>query len=277
MRRKIVKKMKKVEPAWINESIRREIKYRSLLNRRRRRRRASNEEERGRCWEDYQRQKKVVKQMVRDEKRKFEKKITDEVKREKTGRKMWKMIGKLKGDVAGHKRRKLYEENGVDVVDEDREKDVMLEFWRGIYQREENNIGEAWNEEEKREYMQRRGEETERLEINRAERTRREIPGIPRLRVVEGVEEWMEDVKFGEEDLKKRIEKIRNGKQPGLDGIKGEIYRALGRNEICLNGMVEAYNRVLEEGEVEEEWKMSKTIMLPKEKKPNAKQHRPID
>ena len=40
--------------------------------------------------------------------------------------------------------------------------------------------------------------------------------------------------------------------------------------------MTETYNAVLEDGTVPEKWKRSRTEMIPKTKKPRAKEHRPI-
>ena len=96
------------------------------------------------------------------------------------------------------------------------------------------------------------------------------------IRAVDGVRNWMEDIKFERGDVQRRLKRIHCGKQPGPDCIKGEIYRCLGRSEICVDKLVEVYNRLLEEeGEVLG-WKFSKTIMLPKVKKPQSSQHRPI-
>ena len=185
---------------------------------------------------------------MREAKRNHEKRMAGEVRREKSGKKMWKMIDKLKGKGIGYKRKKLYGENGGEVMEESDERELMLEYWRGIYQREENYINDAWNLDERREYEERRRGEIVEQEALRIERLRREIPGIPILRVVEGVEEWMERVEFGVEDVIKRIKSCKKGKQPGMDGIRGEIYRALEESEVCVSRMVEAYNRVLKEG-----------------------------
>ena len=40
--------------------------------------------------------------------------------------------------------------------------------------------------------------------------------------------------------------------------------------------LTEAYNAVLEDGTLSEEWKRSRMIMIPKIKKARAKEHQPI-
>ena len=72
---------------------------------------------------------------------------------------------------------------------------------------------------------------------------------------------------------------MKKGKQPGwLDQInsKGEIYKSLKDSEKFVIHLTEAYNAVLEDGTVLEKWKRSRRIMIPKTKKPTAKEHRPI-
>lgn len=49
-----------------------------------------------------------------------------------------------------------------------------------------------------------------------------------------------------EADVKGRIGKIKNGNQAGLDGIKSEMYKALGKSDRCLETMVKIYNDVLD-------------------------------
>ena len=40
--------------------------------------------------------------------------------------------------------------------------------------------------------------------------------------------------------------------------------------------LTQAYDAVLEDGTVTEKWKRSRMVMIPKTKKPRAKEHRPI-
>ena len=141
VRRKINKKGK-VEPPWINDEIKREIKERKRVNRERRNASADRKQQ---LWEDYKKQKGKVKTMVRKYKSDYEKKVAKEVKENKGKGKMWKMIRKLRGESERDSRRcKLYE-NGLEVEDGE-ENEKMLSCWKEIYQSGENKILEVWNE-----------------------------------------------------------------------------------------------------------------------------------
>ena len=105
---------------------------------------------------------------------------------------------------------------------------------------------------------------------------REQATGMIRLRAVAGVKDWMEKVTVSEDEVKKVMKRMKNGKQGGLDGIKGEMYKALGGSERCMERLVGGFNEMLETGEVSGEWKKSKTRMIAKVKKPRVREHRPI-
>ena len=61
-----------------------------------------------------------------------------------------------------------------------------------------------------------------------------------------------------------------------MDRIKNELYKAMGKSSSCMKGLCQAMNSVLDEGRIKEEWKVSKTRMIPKIRRPQVKDHRPI-
>ena len=73
------------------------------------------------------------------------------------------------------------------------------------------------------------------------------------------------NVIFSEDDARKRR------KQQGPDKLKGELYRSMEEN-----GLTCAYNKVIESGVVPRGRKMSRTVMLPKKKRPVGREHRPL-
>ena len=187
-RRKIERKTREVvEPVWMNETIRGEIRYRRYLNRKKRRLTGNEQEQ---YWELYRVQKEKVKELVREEKTKYERDMASEVKNNRNGKKMWKMIDKLRGDGKIKRRNKLYEENG-DEVPMEMEGERMIECWREIYQRDENRLNETWNDEKREDYEAQRREGMNNVITERSRRLERAIPGVLSLRVVEGVEGWM--------------------------------------------------------------------------------------
>ena len=62
----------------------------------------------------------------------------------------------------------------------------------------------------------------------------------------------------------------------GPNKIKGEIYKWMASSNTCVDGITKAMNLMMENGRVPAEWKKSRTVMIPKAKKPETRGHRPI-
>ena len=89
---------------------------------------------------------------------------------------------------------------------------------------------------------------------------------------------WIEGKKpiFTREIWQKETEKLKKGKAAGLDKIKAEIYKAMSRRETCSKVMTETLNRIIDDDELPESWKKTKTKMIKKVIKPEPKDLRPI-
>lgn len=72
------------------------------------------------------------------------------------------------------------------------------------------------------------------------------------------------------------MNRIKSGKQPGPDWIKGEIIKWLKDEPICLEELTRCLNLVVKNNKVPENWKVSKTVMIPKTQKPKVMEYRPI-
>ena len=81
---------------------------------------------------------------------------------------------------------------------------------------------------------------------------------------------------IGEEEIKVQIGKMKNGKQSVPDGIKNEMYNVIGRSNRYVREVCRAMNGILEDVIAGSEWKRSNTRILPKVKKSQVKEHRPI-
>ena len=86
----------------------------------------------------------------------------------------------------------------------------------------------------------------------------------------------MPKIVLGVYDVRGALGKVKKGKQPGPDKLKGEIYKSPKDCENLVIYLTEAYNVILEDGTVPEKWRRSRTAMIPKTKKPTAKKHRTI-
>ena len=81
--------------------------------------------------------------------------------------------------------------------------------------------------------------------------------------------------KMEEEDLIRIVRKQKNNKAAGVDEVKAEAMKHMVRNRKIRKALVIAFNRSLKEP-VNKRWMESYTTMLPKNKKPKNKEHRPI-
>ena len=79
-----------------------------------------------------------------------------------------------------------------------------------------------------------------------------------------------------EKNLEKRLEELKNNKAAGPDKLKGELFKELGKREICREVMIKCFNNVLEEGEIPKSWRTSRTKMIKKGSRPTTKDFRPI-
>ena len=91
-------------------------------------------------------------------------------------------------------------------------------------------------------------------------------------------EENSEIMKFPiieEEEFINAINKMRNGKASGIDGISAEIMKFLIKDEEIKKYALKCFNNALKE-QISEDWLISKTKMIPKNKRPKILEHRPI-
>ena len=80
---------------------------------------------------------------------------------------------------------------------------------------------------------------------------------------------------ISEEEFVKVIKNMQNGKASGVDNIPAELMKHLIKNEKIRTYLVKCFNRALTE-EIHEDWFVSRTTMIPKNKKPKFLEHRPI-
>ena len=78
-----------------------------------------------------------------------------------------------------------------------------------------------------------------------------------------------------EEDLLGLVNKQKNGKAAGIDGVKSEAMKYLIRNKKIRKTLLRAFNCSLDE-KVNRRWLESRTTMIPKRITPQYKEHRPI-
>ena len=84
------------------------------------------------------------------------------------------------------------------------------------------------------------------------------------------------DVTVGKEKIGNIVGKLKRNKAAGCDGLKPELCKVFAGSEVVIEALERGFGRVLELGEVPEGWKRSRTVMIPKKKRPTVTDLRPI-
>ena len=193
----------------------------------------------------------------------MKKKLTEEIKKDKSGKKMWEHIEKLTDKKErANKGTEMYDTNSK-IMSETEARKGIKETWNEIYKTgkkdltpiysgdwKEADIGKTYNE-----YQEKRTKDREEKEI-----------------------EWIEakKPKYNEEKLKKGLKRLKVGKTAGPDKTKAEVYQALGKKERCKLVLIENLDKIIEEKDIPTSWKKTRTRMIPKKSKPQPKDLRPI-
>ena len=89
--------------------------------------------------------------------------------------------------------------------------------------------------------------------------------GASREGKIDGIQ-IMNGVRVSNDDVRKHLNKLKTGKQAGIDGIKPELYKWLGRSHVVIAVLSKCMNNLILTGTVPEHWKRSKTVLIPKKK-----------
>ncbi len=207
---------------------------------------------------------------------------------------MWEHIRKLKGEnIKGKGDLKIYGEDGIEL---DREvgRGEVKNYWSNIYRRHENDITNTWNTNSREEYLreyERARQEIEdkksikldkREELEESEREYMRTCAVEVLehmdmaRRTEGGFIKLEEESITEERVIKCLNKMKNKRAVGTDGIKTEMYKEIGGSQFLREVLIQTMKETLITGQVPSSWKESRTVMLPKTKRPRVKDLRPI-
>ena len=298
IKRKIRKDNKdETEPIWFNKEIKKEISKRRNINKLRRK--AKTEQERAMYEEQHLDQKLKVKFMVREAINKHEKKLTEEILRDPNRNKnLWKHINRLKGkDLGKTKNVKIYNEMGQLIpVEETPER--ILQVWEKIYQSNANNIREVWNPEEVAAYkyhletIQKEKSTTGSLTfisntniLNEHHDMAQTTYNFPyqleehfdmAIQTLQRHIHPMKPQMITKEEVTQQLKKTKNGKAPGLNGLKPDLYTAMLSSDLCIDVLTKSLNKVILENNLPRDWKKSKTNLIEKKTKPTEKDLRPI-
>ena len=108
MKKKIPKQGNKEDNIWFNKDIEKAIKTRKLYNRQKRK--ESDHIKKQDLEQKYQKQKREVQKLIKLEVTKHERRITTEIKNDKSHRKLWDTVNTLRGKLRNeNKENTLYD------------------------------------------------------------------------------------------------------------------------------------------------------------------------
>ena len=133
---------------------------------------------------------------------------------------MWENINKIRGKGKKKDEWKVYDDSGKELREEEI-KDIVMDFWRKIFNMRENNIGSVWNEEKKQKLLQ-------NMEEGKQIATRNQLR--EHMDMVKRVEEEIlpqKDPEIHKEEVKEELENLENNKSPGKDELKPMLYKEI--------------------------------------------------
>ena len=259
----------KEEKPWMNDNIRNEMKKKRAINRKKRN--TTDEKEKTELEIQYQRQREIVKKLIREGIENYEIKITKEIKEDRnSGRKLWQNINKLIGKGKKEKEElKVYKEDGQELNEQEIKTEVP-KYWREYLGKGTNEINKIWNKEQSKEYREKWEEVKSEPEfvilpggVFKVERPEQEIAPM-KLKVIE------------KETMNDKLENLKNKKASGPNLLKPELYKELGNSEFCTKTIARVYENQMHSKKIPKSWKGTKTKVIKKIKKPMVKDFRPI-
>lgn len=279
------------EPIWMNKKIKAEISKRREINKEKRK--TTSAQQKNMLSVAYEKQKTKVHLMVRDAMEEHERNMTKAIMEDRNrGKRTWEHINTLK-NLNKHKKKEteIYSENGNKIPEEEIQQQI-LDKWTPIYQANNNDISTYWSDEQRNIYTQFLNSNIINHQYSTGLEYNRERGGIvPHMEEINFSSDILEHMELAfridhiykmetpnitPDEIKEQIKKMRNGKAAGPDEIKAEVYKCILDDNDLITMMAYLLNKTLEEGNVPNDWKQSKTIMVEKTKKPKANEFRPI-
>ena len=246
--------------------------------------RKSTPETRDEARKNYWKQKMKTKGLIQETIREQEKRVTNEIRYDKSKKKLWTEINKLQGKDVKKKETKIFRKDGSIIEEEQQIKEDMEKYWEKIYQKHENNSCQVWDENQKQEYKL----YIENISVNGpyiVEHTEQKVPRCLRehidcaVKISEdsSINETMKKPSITVKELEDALTNVKNNKAPGPDGIKSELLKILTTSETCKLTLLKCYNDILNGSiKIPNGWKQSTTNMIPKVRKPMVSDLRPI-
>ena len=86
----------------------------------------------------------------------------------------------------------------------------------------------------------------------------------------------MEQPTIQDREVQQALKALKNNKATGPDNMRGELFKILADSKIFINTIKNCFDKTLTDGQIPQNWKISKTVMLEKKTKPTVSDLRPI-
>ena len=283
---------KKKEPIWFSYDIKKEISIKRDINKLNRK--SKNIKEKQTLTKELDAQKMKIKRLVNKAVEKYEHQLANKILSDKNRRRhMWLHIRSLQGESKIAKKHiQLYNKNGEKIPETDI-KQELEKSWKSICQMRENKIPEYWNSEEKIKYSNMLKDQPYRKdkyitgtgftngifnykfdEISYSLPLRDHIDSS--IKVVSSSIQAMKKPYINKSDVITQIKQMKDGKAPGPDGVKAEVYKILLEDDDLIETISVSLNKCLETTNIPNNWKTSNTILIEKKNKPTVDDLRPI-
>ena len=290
--KKRLDKENEVEPMWINDGIKKEIAKRRIICKNRRK--ENNPELKLAFKEEFDKQKYKVQTLVNEAIESHEIKATNKIKNDPNrSKKLFQHIDILKRiNKTKKKDINIYDDEGNIIEDNDIGHELQC-CWNPIYNCNDNKILTEWNDESKASYISYFTENTNcrgqyvnsislvngnlEYDYNEIEFSRDLLDHYETVLTNIYIPlSKMTDPIIKNSEVKEQLKKIKNGKAPGPDSIKPELYKYILQNENLINLLTMLLNNILDTQMFPDQWKTSNTVLINKNPRPKIHEFRPI-
>ena len=285
LKRTIKKKVKhdgSTEPMWITKEIKSEISKKREINKCYRK--EMDNENKLILKKQVEEQKKKAQILVKNAIENYEIHISNKIMNdENRSKKIWEHIDTLCNNIKCNKEITMYSSNDQKLDKHDATSEI-IEYWPLLYKKHMNKLID--NGDLKKDY------ELE-FELQSSDYIKR----IENISIENGTFEYtyyktnlpdnlaehfdaatqvnrsiknMDYLPITIDEVKIQLKKLKNGKSPGPDTIRPEMYKYLLENKKVLETLTKTMNYITESGNIPLEWKTSTTKLIPKNEKPRV-------
>ena len=167
--------------------------------------------------------------MIKEAITSHERNITTDIRNNKGHKKLWDIVNTLRGKKRNTDKDEYIYDDQHNKIEAKQLSNEITNLWRQIYQRHENQISLEWNTEKREEYTQSlyNIEATAQLQDQKTHISTILHEHFDSACNV-STTGYMEQPEITVQDAKQQLQRIKEKKSPGPDGMKPDIFKNLG-------------------------------------------------